>query len=81
MQRYILALAVVVLVAWPGLTGCAGPAAPRMPARRAMAPPPTATPQPADDMEAIRQLILLEAQGVCAKTSPGSSTCGRPMRW
>lgn len=61
-----IGLAVALMLTW--LAGCA--AGPRQPQPSAV-PQPSTTPQPADDRAAIRQLILLEAQGVVRQDLAG----------
>lgn len=66
------ALCLCALAAMIVLTGCNPPPAARSgPAPRPTPLPRTPTPQPESDEEAIRQLILLEGQGVVAQDIPG----------
>jgi hypothetical protein len=65
-----LCCAFVVLVCLV-LTGCAAPVTAPAASRRPTLAPTTPVPQPADDAEAIRQLILLEGQGVVRQDIAG----------
>jgi hypothetical protein len=63
--RALVALACLILV------GCAAPVTAPAPGRGPTPAPATPWPQPADDAEAFRQLILLEGQGVVRQDIAG----------
>ena len=60
-----------VLLTLAGLGACSSPTPTSTLGPKPTAPVRTATPQPASDEEAIRQLILLEGQGVVAQDIAG----------
>ncbi len=65
------ALGLYALAALIALAGCTPSPARPSPMQRPTPIPRTPTPQPASDEEAIRQLILLEGQGVVAQDIQG----------
>jgi hypothetical protein len=60
-----------IAVVLAGLAACAVPATPPPLSPRPLAAPVTPTSQPASDAEAIRQLVLLEGQGVVRQDIAG----------